>query len=161
MEGMTQPEAAARLCVSEGAIRGRLARARASLRDRLTRRGLAPAIATTIPPAWIAATVTAAREMVSRGTSSVAAPASVAIKHAAALLVALGVVLVAATGGVTATPPSPPPRAPSPPPPPPQNVGHEPAAVTKPRPGAPAGRWSSAAGCSARTADPSRGRDSG
>ena len=42
LEGLPQPVAADRLRVSEGVIRGRLARARAMLRDRLARRGIAP-----------------------------------------------------------------------------------------------------------------------
>ncbi len=42
LEGMSYEEAALILGVSKGAVRGRLARARARLRGRLTRRGLAP-----------------------------------------------------------------------------------------------------------------------
>ena len=66
MEGVTQPEAAARLGISEGSIRGRLGRARARLRDGLTRRGLATAalpalVAPAIPPSWVEAAVAAAR----------------------------------------------------------------------------------------------------
>ena len=41
LEGMTQEQAAARLDWTEGSVRGRLARGKARLRDRLTRRGIA------------------------------------------------------------------------------------------------------------------------
>jgi hypothetical protein len=41
LEGMTQENAAARLGWTEGSVRGRLARGKARLRDRLTRRGIA------------------------------------------------------------------------------------------------------------------------
>jgi RNA polymerase sigma factor (sigma-70 family) len=44
LEGETQSEAARRLGWSENAVRGRLARARASLRKRLLRRGVAPGL---------------------------------------------------------------------------------------------------------------------
>jgi RNA polymerase sigma-70 factor (ECF subfamily) len=44
LEGQTQSEAARRLGWSEGAVRGRLARGRVSLRKQLIRRGLAPGI---------------------------------------------------------------------------------------------------------------------
>ena len=44
LEGQTQSEAARRLGWSENAVRGRLARARASLRKRLLRRGVAPGV---------------------------------------------------------------------------------------------------------------------
>ena len=41
LEGMSQEHAAARLGWTEGSVRGRLARGKARLRDRLTRRGIA------------------------------------------------------------------------------------------------------------------------
>jgi RNA polymerase sigma factor (sigma-70 family) len=41
LEGMSQEQAAARLGWTEGSVRGRLARGKARLRDRLTRRGIA------------------------------------------------------------------------------------------------------------------------
>ena len=43
LEGRTQEEAARRLRCTAGSVRGRLDRAREKLRDRLVRRGLAPA----------------------------------------------------------------------------------------------------------------------
>jgi len=45
LEGLTQDEAAVRLGVPKGTLRGRLERGRAALRSRLARRGLAPAVA--------------------------------------------------------------------------------------------------------------------
>ncbi|QEH34403.1 ECF RNA polymerase sigma factor SigE [Aquisphaera giovannonii] len=55
LEGMTKESAAARLRWRPGVLRGRLERARLKLRDRLARRGLAPAAAVAIVEAWNAA----------------------------------------------------------------------------------------------------------
>ncbi len=50
LEGRTMEDAALQLGWSEGALRGRLARARRKLRDRLARRGVAPAVFTASGP---------------------------------------------------------------------------------------------------------------
>ena len=50
LEGLSQRDAARTLGWSEGALRGKLARARQKLRDRFERRGLAPAIAPAVGP---------------------------------------------------------------------------------------------------------------
>ncbi len=60
VEGHPQREAARRLGVSEGVIRGQITRARVLLRDRLTRRGITPTIPV-VPAAWVRATLMAAR----------------------------------------------------------------------------------------------------
>jgi RNA polymerase sigma factor (sigma-70 family) len=69
VQGRSQEDAARELRLSPGAVRGRLARAKARLRERLLRRGVVPAIAVTalgansieapaaVPPALLAATV--------------------------------------------------------------------------------------------------------
>jgi RNA polymerase sigma factor (sigma-70 family) len=51
LEGLTYEQAASRLGWTEAAVRGRLARARAKLRARLTRRGLGPDIPFVVPQA--------------------------------------------------------------------------------------------------------------
>ena len=45
LEGLTQDQAARRLGWPDGTVRSRLARGRERLRERLTRRGIAPAVA--------------------------------------------------------------------------------------------------------------------
>jgi RNA polymerase sigma factor (sigma-70 family) len=69
LEGHTHEQAASRLRCTEGAVRGRLDRARERLKNRLTRRGVAPSAgliaaslsadmaSASVPPSWIAATV--------------------------------------------------------------------------------------------------------
>jgi RNA polymerase sigma factor (sigma-70 family) len=49
LDGLSQEEAARRLGWSVGSVKGRLERGRARLRERLTRRGLTPAVATAVP----------------------------------------------------------------------------------------------------------------
>jgi RNA polymerase sigma factor (sigma-70 family) len=84
LEGLSRPEAARRLDIPEGTLSSRLARAKAQLRDRLTRRGVTvPAVvlstalfreaqAVSLPISLIEATVEAATH-VAAGTSATAA----------------------------------------------------------------------------------------
>jgi len=80
LEGLSRREAAGRLGVTEGTLSSRLARAKARLRDRLTRRGLAfstavlasalthDAQAVTVPPALVDSTIRVAT-LVAAGSS--------------------------------------------------------------------------------------------
>jgi RNA polymerase sigma factor (sigma-70 family) len=89
LEGLTHEQAAHRLRCTPGTLRGRLDRARAKLRSRLARRGLAPAAAlaaftladetaaAAIPPALTAATIGMAEQALASG--AVVRPASGAI----------------------------------------------------------------------------------
>ena len=73
MEGLTHPAAAARLGWPVGTVAGRLSRAKALLRDRLTRRGVVAGL--TLAPAvgggWVSATVTAATTFSAGGVAGV------------------------------------------------------------------------------------------
>jgi RNA polymerase sigma factor (sigma-70 family) len=62
LEGMTRKEAAGQLGIPEGSVASRLARARAMLAKRLTRRGVASVavLAAAAPPALVASTIQAA-----------------------------------------------------------------------------------------------------
>jgi RNA polymerase sigma factor (sigma-70 family) len=102
LHGLSRPEAARRLNWSEGAFCSRLTRARARLRDRLTRRGLAVAIGgltsmferearATVPRVWVeslarAASIIAPGDTVAAGIVSATAArlASITIKAMAA-----------------------------------------------------------------------------
>ncbi len=96
MEGRTQPEVAVALKVSEGAIRGRLARARALLRSRLARRGLAPAIGgvaisnidAAVPEKLLEATLRAMARQAVAGSSSIPTKLAAAVLIAAVSLTA-------------------------------------------------------------------------
>ncbi len=91
LEGQTHEEAARRLRCSAGSVRGRLDRARAKLRDRLTRRGLAPAAGLTA--------LVAGGEAVAAG---VVVPASLVAETVATLARAATASAVSATGSTAA-----------------------------------------------------------
>ncbi len=91
LEGRTHEEAARRLRCSAGSVRGRLDRAREKLRDRLTRRGLAPAAGLTA--------LAAGGEAASAG---VVVPASLLAETVATLARAATASAVWATGSTAA-----------------------------------------------------------
>jgi RNA polymerase sigma factor (sigma-70 family) len=123
LEGLSQRQAADRLGWPLGTVQSRLARGRERLAARLTRRGLAPAVATalvarasegaveSIPAALEAATIHAADALIAGGTAAAGTvPAAVArlmegvlrsmllnsLKRIAVVLVALGAVVAGA-----------------------------------------------------------------
>ncbi len=117
LEGLPRPEAAGRLRVSEGVIRGRLARARALLRARLTHLGVAPApLAGTrragadspvVPSAWVGAILAAARDVTYRRAAYVGW-AWVPARFSAAMLVVACITTLAVGQRGTTPPPEPP-----------------------------------------------------
>src|SRR5262249_4361414 len=67
LEGLTQKQAADRLGWPGGTVRSRLARARDRLRERLTRRGMAPTVIPAAPRPWIDRTSAALVQSTVRG----------------------------------------------------------------------------------------------
>jgi RNA polymerase sigma factor (sigma-70 family) len=117
-EGLPQSEAAGRLRVPEGVIRGRLARGRAMLRDRLRRRGVTPAApvgtrpggidSPMVPAAWVEAVLAAARDITARRAALAGwAGASARISAVALILACVAALAV----GLASTMPSPEPPA--------------------------------------------------
>ena len=123
LEGLTHAEAAARLRWPVGTVSGRLSRARDLLKDRLVRRGVAPAVAmltgegarAAVPESLATATVQAATRLATGGTSQAGAvsasalslmnavlraAAVVKLKIAAAVLLAIAVAGAAVGAGV-------------------------------------------------------------
>ncbi len=86
LEGRTRPEAAIELSCTEGTVSSRLARARQMLQDRLTRRGIAPAVAltagtlfeVTVPSALGASTIRIAGLLTTAGQGADTIPPAVA-----------------------------------------------------------------------------------
>jgi RNA polymerase sigma factor (sigma-70 family) len=87
LEGLTHEQAAERLGCPVRTIQSRLARGRERLRDRLTRRGVAPAITALAPDAaraavsesWKQATVTAAVRYAAGGSAAALIPSTAAV----------------------------------------------------------------------------------
>ncbi len=73
MEGLTHPAAAARLGWPVGTVAGRLSRAKALLRDRLTRRGVTAGltVAPVVGGGWVSATATASTSFAAGGVAGV------------------------------------------------------------------------------------------
>ncbi len=102
LEGETQPAAAARLGWPVGSVAGRLSRARALLRDRLTRRGFAPAGSVLVLPlVAVPGRVVTAAVAAATGAAPPAAPVSLLVTGVlsamrTAKLKVVGVALVSA-----------------------------------------------------------------
>ncbi len=94
LEGQAQEQAARRLGLSEGALRGRLARARRKLRERLIERGVAPSslpvaapllsdgLTPSVPPALLEATTRAAAASLLAGRAAPSATTIVSVSVA-------------------------------------------------------------------------------
>lgn len=115
LEGETQPAAAARLGWPVGSVAGRLSRARALLRDRLTRRGFSPiGSVLVLPLVAVPGRVVTAAVAAATGTAAPPLPVSILangvltamrtakLKLAAAVVAAAGVIGVAGFGAYTA-----------------------------------------------------------
>jgi RNA polymerase sigma factor (sigma-70 family) len=96
MEGLTQKQAADRLGWPDGTVRSRLARARVRLRERLTRRGMAPAVLPTAPRPSIDLTAALVQSTVQGALRQV--PGNVLGSMAASELVPAAVVALAEKG---------------------------------------------------------------
>ncbi len=127
LEGETQPAAAARLGWPIGSVAGRLSRARALLRDRLTRRGFSPiGSVLVLPLVAVPGRVVTAAVAAATGTAAPPLPVSILangvltamrtakLKLAAAVVAAAGVIGAAGFGAYTAAAqqPGPNPQAP-------------------------------------------------
>jgi RNA polymerase sigma factor (sigma-70 family) len=115
LAGLSRDEAAERLGCPPGAVKGRLERGRAALRDRLARRGVAAAPAVAAVPAALAeSTAQAAAGMVVTGLAAVPAPVATLVAATtrptlAPALTTLAVLLAGVAGfGYGLGPPAPP-----------------------------------------------------
>jgi RNA polymerase sigma factor (sigma-70 family) len=102
LEGMTREEAASRLRWTEGAVRGRLAKARELLKRRLTRRGVTlaapfPLATPSLPEGLLPATLQASSKQAAKAVAAVAAAVSRGVLVARVKAVTVGVLGLGAT----------------------------------------------------------------